>query len=368
VRNDSSNIDSVKGVICLWFLGFLMHFYRIVRYGLQYRLYRRRFVSPVRFGLNLQDFRQGIILRLECESGEVAFAEVAPVEVFGSESVEKSAMILKSHHGVIRRSDIEAFDHLEYPCTAYALQDALEQIDGQMHPSVKDSESVPSEVQTAVLTTIDQLQLNVAKQKKRTPLSWKLKIDGSEAAEFESYVDRLKAVILELDSESRLRLDANESLSQKQAVKLLEDLEPYAEKIEFIEQPLDRLCLEELNELKMGTSINIALDESVGIIRNQYSGIDFTIGDWIWILKPSLGDMRVAGALSIPSKNRVISSVFETAIGFSRLLRFEYGDYLPGLGTQQYFDSSDGMAYPSEMDGIIRRISIDEERIWQRLG
>ena len=323
-----------------------------MRYNLQFRSYRRRFSRPVRLGQYPAEYREGVIVRLSDDLGNVGFGEVAPLESFGSESVEKATVFLKEFHGVIRRKSVFEIDPLEFPCTRYAIETAIRNLVYRSHSD--DSSVEPSAIPSAGLLQAADLEDFC----RTRGFLWehsvlKLKI-GGENCGVETAVNRvLEVVEVCRSSGKQLRLDANEQLTVEEAQQWFEGLEPAADIIQFVEQPIDRWYYLELLELARYSKVAIALDESMQMLNDQLEAPD-GLDLFYYVLKPSLGDLRIAERFKLPHDRIIISSVFETAIGFAELLKLEPFGNTPGLDTQGIF--SDGLSYPVDANHIWRTL------------
>lgn len=335
-----------------------------MRYTLQFKGYQRRFTRPVRLGQYLSEFREGIVLKMSDDAGRVGFGEIAPLESFGSESVEKAALLLKSYHGVFQDSHFNDIDAGEYPCTKYALETALRKVGSDGLVSQSAGASRPELILSAGLLQDAEIEEFIRSRGVRWQQQvLKLKI-GGESVDMGEAISRIcKAAEVCRDCGKKLRLDANEQLNRDDALRWLEGLEPVADVIEFFEQPLDRWYYAELLELARKSPIPIALDESIQMLNDQKEDPE-GLEVFYLILKPSLGDMRLAKRFSIADERMVFSSVFETAIGFSDLLELAPFAETPGLDTQKLF--ADGLSYPGSDAGFYPG-EIEAERIWAQL-
>jgi o-succinylbenzoate synthase len=288
----------------------------------------------------------------------VGFGEIAPLEAFGSESIERALWLLRGYCGLLRPEYVTALDPREFPCTAYALRCAIADTMGRTHGT--DGLWIG----TAALLHARDLDGRVSNHLQDLPEPViKLKVGGSGMAE-DGELACVKALVDECRAGGkRLRLDANEQFSQDQARRWLEVLGADGDVIEFLEQPLERLYLEELMELARGSPLRIALDESVQLLQGQEPGyVDVDLFDWV--IKPGLGDLHWAERHGIPAERRVISSVFETAIGFEQLLRMGPFPRVAGLDTQGVFD--DGLSYPKALGGFVAGLD-RADKVWQQL-
>jgi len=320
------------------------------RFQLTYKTYSRRFQNPVRFGKSLAELREGIVVRLVADSGAVGFGEIAPIESFGSESLRKAQRLLESYCGVIREEAIRTMPSSDYPCTVYALQSAHRRI---VDPVESDSSR---RVKTARLMPIGA-EIKSPPESSRV---WKFKIGTPELTIGEEQ-ERLKPWLeLSRERESLIRLDANEQLDRDTTLEWIDFLSDYRERIEFLEQPTDRTEWFELESI-VNRGIPIALDESVELMRGQ--SLDLPSG-LVYVLKPSLGDLQLIEDQRIPPKDIVISSVFESAFGFSQLLDLPFQYRVPGLDTQRYFEP-DVFGYPQEVESHFHPGRVAFDSLWQ---
>jgi o-succinylbenzoate synthase len=330
----------------------------IMRYQLQFRPYRRRFLAPVRLGSDLTDSREGILIRLEGEDGEVGFGEVAPLESFGSESVQRSLALLRSFCGTMRREGPGDLDPRDFPCTRYALAQAVQ----MSEPSAPAGSRVAEFTPTAVLR--QRAESFETDGNRPIPGSvYKCKIAHVDGSPDQERAGVLQWAKLCHENDAKLRLDANEGLDRDGFMDWITFLEPFQEVVEFIEQPLDRWDLEGMSMLSEQSPIPIALDESLSLLRGDWDW-ESAPGNWLYVVKPSLGDL-----LWMPPgmQDRIIwSSVFETGVGFQQLLDNPRTPWLPGFDTQQCF-VSDGLEYPKTQGGYLSN-QVDPEAIWKKLG
>ena len=307
------------------------------------------------------EYRDGIVVRLLREDGAIGLGEIAPLESFGSESVEKAELLLRSFHGSISANSSIAEE--EYPCTHYALRCAMRGIDNcsREESVVRDHEPIPT-ARLIQNNAFDQVETPTLRRF-LSANTIKIKIGDGAIEQPEEMLRIEKAVQWCSSRGKKIRLDANEQLDLEAARDWADFLSPYTETIEFIEQPVDRCLFYELAELSRASAIPIALDESVATLRYQD---DFPYrDDFLYVVKPSLGDLYVVEAMGIPAERVILSSVFETAIGFSELLELPYRNWVPGFDTQGIFEH-DGLSYPVSDAGYFFD-QINNEVLWKRL-
>ncbi len=327
-----------------------------MRYRLQFRPYRRKLNRAIRLGAYPAEVRSGILIRFDDDQGHVGYGEVAPLESFGSESVHRAELLLKGFCGVIRDDGIDSLDPQEYPCLRYALECAR----GSMRTSTQ-GKGFQGKVISAALLQSDELESIPAAGESQV---WKLKIGAPEAEMMQEIEQVCKLAKAAQQHGWRLRLDANERLQPDTAMRWVEALDPHKDVIEFLEQPLDRWIFEDLRTLAAQSPIPVALDESLSILPGLglQSG---DLNDFHFVAKPSLGDLRWIREMQIPMARVVISSVFETAIGFSSLLELAPFERVPGLQTQNVFE--DELSYPHRGNVYVPG-QVSASEVWERLA
>ncbi len=338
-----------------------------MRFHLQYKLYRRAFSRPVRLGPSLSRFREGILLKIMDEAGRIGFGEVAPLESFGSESVEKASLLFKSFCGVVRDTTIAELDGQNFPCVQYALESAvtgLKNSDEFVTNTGKEIDAVAPILSAGLLQQDDIAEFCRSRGSLWNLSIIKLKIGSDSISTHDAIAEVLGVARICRAQAKRIRLDANEQLSIDEARQWMDALAEFEDVIEFIEQPLDRWYFNELQELADTYSIPIALDESLQMLQGQIEKPE-GLEPFLFVIKPSLGDLKVMSRFGIPMDRVVISSVFETAIGFSQLLELAPFDLNPGLDTQTVFD--DKLSYPKGESGYHRGL-INLETVWNHLA
>jgi len=329
-----------------------------MRFQLSYRSYRRKFKSPTRLGSSIASEREGIVVRLIDDEGRMGFGEVAPIESFGSESVLKAKSMLDSFCGVIRSEAIEQLDYQNFPCLSYALHMAMKSIRKSLDHGLGNSRKVIP----AGLFSIDQDPSTVDFSKS---LVWKIKITNPDH-DLKSEQLRLEPWLRQAhELQIHLRLDANEQLTLEEAKRWIEFLEPHCEVVEYLEQPLDRWAWEEIREL-VETGFPIALDESVSLLRNQSQDLDW-LKEVALVVKPSLGDLYRFEPDVWSAEKIILSSVFETAFGFSSLFEHPYFERIAGFDTQGRLEL-EFLDYPKSEDGSFDANSVNLEQLWKEWG
>ncbi|MBD2592820.1 o-succinylbenzoate synthase [Nostoc spongiaeforme FACHB-130] len=318
----------------------------------EFRPYQRKFARPLTTHHGVWDIREGIILRLVNEAGNVGWGEIAPISWFGSETLEQALNFCRQLPKEITSETIFAIPY-DLPACQFGFESAFggmesrewgvgenmsctwishkREIQGSGKGGRMVKKSFPphsphsphplpirekfgcSGLLAAGEVALQQWQ-KLWEEGYRT-FKWKIGVDAiaQELAIFDNLCRSLPA-------SAKLRLDANGGLSYEAAKLWLETCDKIqgevAAEIEFLEQPLPVNELAGMLELSKFYRTAIALDESVATLQQLISCYQ---QGWrgIFVLKP--------GILGSPSKLRqfcqqheidaVFSSVFETFIG-----------------------------------------------------
>ncbi|GAP98646.1 o-succinylbenzoate synthase [Leptolyngbya sp. NIES-2104] len=296
----------------------------MTKFRFEYRPYQRKFRQPLKTHHGIWVVREGILVRLEDESGRVGFGEIAPLEWFGSESIGDAIAFCRNAPETI---DFEWIRSISFPACQFGFETALE---SPLNPSrVGDFEE---QRHSGLLGKVEDWEL-LWGQRYRT---FKVKI---AVAPIEIEIATVESLLNELPEGAILRLDANMGLNEIETHQWLEFCDSY--NIEFIEQPMPVDQFETMLKLSQQYRTSIALDESVASLEQLRDCYD---RGWrgIFVIKPA-----IAG---FPSKLRefcqqnqidtVFSTVFETAIGRQMGLQLaaELSKRAVGYGTNHWFD------------------------------
>lgn len=328
----------------------------------EYLPYRRHFRRPLETARNAWSERAGFLLRLTDTEGRHGYGEVAPVPWLGSETIEEAEEFLKAlADGAGRGKSGGNISRL--PTCRFALDAAMDELrpDG---PRDIPARRLP----VAGLLPAGEGAL-AAMQRHLTAgfrtFKWKIGVDGA-AAEQETF----RALVAAAPAEARFRLDANGGLSANDAASWLKLLDQSGV-AEFLEQPLPVSEFEQMAALQKRSRTPIALDESVRDAR-QFEEAHRRGWRGFYVIKPALfGAMREGEALLPPLRPRiVVSSVFETSIGYEAVLRWasrwQSESFAAGVGTGEAMEE-DGLFIHLRGPQIIRGL-VPPERIWKQLA
>ena len=281
--------------------------------------YRRRFRQPLRTSHGLWSVREGIIVRLESELGRVGFGEIAPIEWFGTETMEDAIALCQTLPSEISWQEI---DQIQFPACRFGFEMGWLAADGVA--DVADERLV-------YCALISEEWRELWEQGYRT---FKIKIGVNEIRE---EITTLKRLVEEMPEEAVFRLDANGGLTEFEMHQWLAICEHL--NVEFLEQPTNDFAM--MLSASQQYSTAIALDESVATIAQLE---DCYERGWrgIFVIKPAIAGSpsRLRKFCEMHQIDTVFSSVFETAIARRAGLKLaaELSDRAVGYGTTHWFD------------------------------
>lgn len=294
-----------------------------VRYLLSHRRYRLPFRAPLRTAHGMFAARDGLIIRLQDERGQVGFGEAATLPWFGTESAETAEEFLRTlgsepHEDALNRVPAGA------GCLRNAVTSARAMLAGEDMPEAKP------------LPVAALLPAGPAALARMGPLgeagfrTFKWKVGVGDLADELALLDDVCA---RLPDRARLRLDANGAWNRRQAECWLART---AERpVEFVEQPAfaeptaGTALVRRTEDLLLGLAGDfptpLALDESLvgdGDVERWLGA------GWpgIFVIKPALcADAgAVLGRLAAARAPVVFSSALETALGARAALAWAF--------------------------------------------
>ncbi len=340
-------------------------------YKFEFRTYYRKFKRPLRTSHGIWDIREGIILRLTDENGQIGWGEIAPLSWFGSESFEQALDFCNELPAHISEETIFAISSELVACQ-FGFESALsnsfpgrawECFPGGSAACIMEAE--PPDLRSQALpgneaennrysgllpageTALSALQM-LWEQGFRT-FKWKIGVAVIEE-ELQVFQQLVKAMHNLGDGEKALlRLDANGGLNYLQAETWLQtcdnvlEIPNFSVKIEFLEQPLPVPQFDEMLALSAVYKTPIALDESVANldrIQECYNQ------GWrgIFVIKPAIcgSPSQLRKFCQTHNIDAVFSSVFETQIGRQAALNLatelSLNSRALGFGTDDWFE------------------------------
>ena len=306
--------------------------------------------------------RRGIILRLEAE-GRHAYAELLPLEHFGTESLEQATEFVSGLREVSAASLQDIPENL--PATRFALESALLELESEDWCAEYHRDRMP----LSKLLPANEKILHVLDEGIRDGFSiFKMKIG---IGDFGEELQRVQSVIGRFTGEHRLRIDANEGLSVAEAERWLDHLEGLP--VEFLEQPLKRDMVEETIAVSERYSTEIALDEAIASTEDMIRCWDAGFRG-VYASKPlRLGELEKFLEWRSRSKAKIsYSTVFETAIGSVFGVKLAASDPVNnfglGYGVSHWLEEQELVLQSAPEFEMADILSLNRDAIWERLA
>lgn len=287
---------------------------------LSLRSYARAFRQPLQTHHGLWTKREGLILRLQNERGQVGFGEVAPIPWFGTETLDEARAFCEQWSQRSFAAEAIATIPDTLPACQFGFASACPSgwnTAGQSQGLMPDSRpSALANSQVCALLPAGEAALGAwAELWHQGYRTFKWKISVASVAE---EVTWLRALAQALPADARLRLDANGGLNPVAAEQWLKACDAAMEKVEFLEQPLppDRV-VDWILSIGGRFQTAIALDESVATL-GQLQTVCKQLGNRvIYVVKPAIAGFpeRLVTFCTQQRLDVVLSSALETPIG-----------------------------------------------------
>ncbi|WP_017658883.1 o-succinylbenzoate synthase [Baaleninema simplex] len=271
--------------------------------------YRRQFIQPLQTHHGCWKNRQGILLKLTDDKGNLGWGEIAPLPWFGSETFLEALTLCRQSPKTLSKTEIFTISE-KFPASQFGFESAWLNLTEKtpLTPELPNSQLLPTG--EAVFSILESLKPEAGKTFK-----WKIGVTDIELEL--QWFDRL---LSSLPPNATLRLDANGGLTWETANRWLAACEGKA--IEFLEQPLPVTEFDEMLQLCDRYTTTIALDESVATLRQLETCIR---RGWrgIFVVKAAIAGSptQLRQLCETHRLDTVFSSVFETRIGREAALR-----------------------------------------------
>lgn len=312
----------------------------------QFRPYQRKFAQPLKTHHGLWQVRAGILVRITDSGQRVGYGEIAPLPWFGSESYAQAWAFCQALAGPLTSAQVQAIP-ASLPACQFGLESALEDC---LNPAKWLPEKLG--LANSALLPAGKAALqgwrSLYSQGSRT-FKWKIGV-----APLEEEIQHFKALLQDLPTCVKLRLDANGGLTLAEAETWLAICDAQAPGVEFLEQPLAIAQFDAMQTLSSRYKTTLALDESVAtLVQLQQCQQQGWRG--VFVVKPAIAGSpnHLRQFCQQHSLDVVFSSVFETAIGRRAGLRLAAELSRPeravGYGVSHWFaDSWDHDSYDPE--------------------
>ena len=312
----------------------------------QSKIYRHKFRNQLQTSRGNWSERESIVLREQDDEGRVSFGELCPTPGFHYSKLNDLLPIVK---------DWElGNDYKDNPL----IKSAISCIGSEIWDSPINQKGT-KEVFTA------ELYSTKTKIKSGTNI-YKIKIG---LYEIEREIENIFELFDLISQNSSVRLDANESLTIKEVLRL-NDAFRNEPRLEFLEQPLPRKDLSQLFELDSKLDIHFALDESL-VWKNDLNF--FTQKGWggFFVIKPALfsdWEQTIRFIKANPSRT-IVSTVFESPFGFEAVCRCaSYSDLYAGLDRSLFNKEASELAHHHQQPIKLGNLSISMlDSLWESL-
>jgi O-succinylbenzoate synthase len=281
-------------------------------YNLDLKTYKRHFKHPLKTNHGIWQTREGMIVTLTDNQGNIGQGEIAPIPWFGSETLLEAWQFCQQFNQQITEKEIFNIS-ADFPACQFGLESALSNLKFTGNPDsfrgLNYSYLLPKNREILELWKL---------YSNRNIMTFKLKIGLDD---YQTEINFLNQLITQIPPDVKLRLDANGGLSLTEAQIWLQEID-HLEQIEFLEQPLSPENFEQMLQLSQNYQTPIALDESVANLKQLK---DCYAQGWsgIYIIKAAI--MGFPSQLESFCENHdldlVFSSVFETEIARNSVLK-----------------------------------------------
>jgi o-succinylbenzoate synthase len=301
-------------------------------YKFTYSIYQRKFRQPLITSHGVWKIRAGIIIQLTDELGRSQQGEIAPIEWFGSESIDRAIAFCQEIGDRITIDRIHQIPD-DLPACQFGFGSAVTAFD------FAGSQLAPSPLNTSALLPSGMAaieRLPTLLRQGYSTFKWKIGVLPI-AQELAIWAQLITA----LPPDTKLRLDANGGLTEIAAERWLEICSQHTQ-IDFIEQPFAPAEIEQTIALAAKYRTPIALDESVATFDRLQSAYD---RGWrgIYVIKPGIAGFpwRLAEFIARHQLDVVLSSVMETNVGIAAAYQLASSlkiDRPLGFGVNSWFE------------------------------
>ena len=304
------------------------------------------------------NIRNSWIIKIEDNDGFIGYGEASPLPSFNRESFEEAGYCLEGFKLAIRdinepisieESIILSNVHtLTAPSATFAIQTALYDL-----LSTKNNQSLSSFINSDSLSSIQSngiYNLTSINNYKVVKVKCGFRNLYDE-------IELLDNLVEQEGDDIEFILDLNQAYDLPKAIRFLKEIDKF--NIRYVEQPLAKDQLEDLEELRYHSDIPIALDESITDIDSINKILDTNAAD-IFILKPqSIGSFqKLNQAIELIKNNNkkaVITSLLEGSIGRFATMHLVAANQITdtcGLALEKIYKHEDHI-FPNIKNGTI---------------
>jgi len=247
--------------------------------------------TPFVTSLRRVDTLEDLVVMIECDDGSIGYGEGAPTPVITGETMGSMVATIAYITPHIIDKEIEDFDTiihlihtliLKNTTAKAALEMALYDLKAksQKRPLYHMLGGTKTQFSTDITISMGEIDKMIADCHTAVALGYdtlKIKIGDNPAKD----VERVLAIYQALDTNIKLRLDANQGWSAKESVILLHALEKQNIIAEFIEQPVAADDIEGLKYIKERVQTPLLADESIFSIKDAQRLLEMQAIDYV---------------------------------------------------------------------------------------
>ena len=287
--------------------------------------YEKSFISDIKLGNQYFKKRSGWYIKIYSNQ-YCGVGEAAPIPLISIEDYDATGYALEGFKLALEGIDYDVqLEELlllskthgfNVPSAEFAIEAAIYNLFSQAN-----NQSVAQYLNDNALDFININSINHSQSTIAIGDTKVLKVKVDEKNIF-SIKDRIDDALRPYSDDTKIRIDFNGSLDLTKAIRVCKELESY--NIDYIEQPLPKDSIEDFYELRLTTSIPIALDESVTDYKSVDNIINLGAAD-VLIVKPTITGSynEIKKIVKLANKEGlrvVVTSSFETSIAQKYIL------------------------------------------------
>ena len=307
----------------------------------------------------MHDIRNSWIIKITDNDGFIGYGEASPLHEFNMESFEESGYCLEGFKLAVKDIDDEIdldelmilsnVHTLNAPSATFAIQTALYDL-----LSKNNNQSFSTFINANSLSEVKSNGIyNLTSTNKYKVIKVKCGFRN-----LYDEIELLDNLVKEYNSSISFILDLNQAYNLSKAIRFLKEVDRF--NIKYIEQPLAKDQLEDLEELRYHSDIPIALDESVTNLESIHNILDANATD-VFILKPqSIGSFEKLNQsiqlIKDADKQVVMTSSLEGSIGrfcTMHLVAINQITSTCGLALEKIYEHENHI-FPNINNGIIK--------------
>jgi L-Ala-D/L-Glu epimerase len=299
-----------------------------------YHRYRVPFKVPFTTSQGLQQYREGLLLRLTTRDGGIGLGEIVPLTAFGTAPVDELEQTVVQIIPRLRGLDVydgnqlvnEELQGTRLAPARFAIDTALLDLKSTADDvPLSRYLSVTSQPAVPINATISDMNAQGAATAATYAVMagyQAIKMKVGTFADPQAEVDRVAAVRDALGPDVELRLDVNGGWSMEQSLEMGQRLAPF--NIGYLEQPLPASDVEAMAQLRKQIPIPIAADEAVTSCEAVEELIELDAVDAIVIKAAIVGGLtagrEVIEFASSAGIRVVVTTAIETGVAITAAL------------------------------------------------